>query len=180
MDSVNKIFEPEKYTYSQYKLWEGDWELIKGYPHAMSPSPRYAHQSFSAKFSRVAGVAVQENCKQSCNCEVLYELDWKISEDTVVQPDCMIVCGKFEDDYLTFPPTLVLEISSASTYLKDRNTKFSLYEMCGVKYYIIADTQKKSVEVFELIDNKYRLITSTDFILTQHCTIQLDVFNLWD
>ncbi len=179
MDSVDKIFEPEKYTYSQYKLWEGDWELIKGYPYAMSPSPKREHQKFSVKFSRAVGNLLEES-KKNCNCEVYYELDWIISEDTVVCPDVMIVCGKFEEEFLTFPPTLILEISSHSTRMKDRNTKFNLYEMCGVKYYIISDTEKKSVEVFELFDNKYRQTTSTDFILTQHCTLHMNVFNLWD
>ena len=55
----------------------------------------------------------------------------------------MIVCGKIKNDYLTFPPNLILEISSPSTRMKDRNTKYNLYEMCGVKYYIIADPEKK-------------------------------------
>jgi Uma2 family endonuclease len=75
---------------------------------------------------------------------------------------------------------LILEVASPSTIIKDRNTKFSLYEMCGVKYYIMADPQKKSIEVFELTDNKYRQTSTTDFILTPQCSIQLDVFNLWD
>jgi len=179
MDSTDKIFEPEKYTYSQYKLWEGDWELIKGHPHAMSPSPKREHQEYSGKFYRSLGNLLENN-KLNCDCKVYYELDWIISEDTVVCPDVMIVCGKFETEFLTFSPTLILETASPSTVIKDRNTKFKLYEMCGVKYYIMADPQKKSVEVFELIDNKYRQITTTDFVLNQQCTIQLDVFNLWD
>ena len=28
----------EYYTYDDYLLWEGDWELICGYPLMMSPS----------------------------------------------------------------------------------------------------------------------------------------------
>ncbi len=91
----------------------------------------------------------------------------------------MIVCGKINEEYLTFPPTLILEISSQSTRMKDRNTKYNVYQMCGVKYYIIADPEKKPVEVFELIDNKYKSTLTTTFILTPHCSIELDVFNLW-
>lgn len=179
MNNSDKIFEPEKYTYSQYKLWEGDWELIKGFPHAMSPSPKREHQEFSLAFSSLVNKLLKKE-KKICNCKVYYELDWIVSDNTVVRPDVMIVCGEFKEDFLTFPPTLVLEISSPSTYLRDRNTKFNLYEMYGVKYYIIADPQKKSVEVFELFDNKYRQTTSTEFVLTQQCIIELDVFNLWD
>jgi Uma2 family endonuclease len=179
MNNSDKIFEPEKYTYSQYKLWEGDWELIKGFPHAMSPSPKREYQKFSGNFHSSVNNLLKEH-KQLCNCEVYYELDWIVSENTVVRPDVMIVCGEFKDDFLNFPPTLILEITSPSTYLRDRNTKFNLYEMYGVKYYIIADPQKKSVEVFELTDNVYRQTTTTDFILTPQCSIALNVFNLWD
>ncbi len=32
------------YTVQDWKLWEGDWELIKGTPVAMSPSPLNKHQ----------------------------------------------------------------------------------------------------------------------------------------
>jgi Uma2 family endonuclease len=176
MNSSNYIFEAEKYTYAQYKLWKGDWELINGYPIPMYPSPNKSHQRIAGEFFRKMGNLIEHYD----NCEVIFGLDWIISENTVVRPDVMIVCGKFEDDFLKFPPTLILEVSSFSTRLRDRNTKLNLYEMCGVKYYIMADPQKKSVEVFELTDNKYRQTTTTDFILTPQCSIQLDVFNLWD
>ena len=63
--------------------------------------------------------------------------------------------------------------------MKDRNTKYTFYEMYGVKYYIIADTEKTSIEVFELTDNKYKQTETTHFVLTKDCSIALDVFNLW-
>jgi hypothetical protein len=28
------------YNYSDYSKWPGDWELIYGFPYAMSPSPK--------------------------------------------------------------------------------------------------------------------------------------------
>ena len=91
----------------------------------------------------------------------------------------MIVCGNFKEDYLTFPPALVLKIFSHSTRLKDRNTKFNLYEMYSVKYYIIADCDKTIVEVFELTDNKYKQTFADVFPLTEKCIISIDVLNLW-
>ena len=110
MNTLGKILELDTYTYKDYKLWEGDWELINGHPQAMSPSPKYDHQKFSQKFSTAASnLLVSEN--EMCNCEILYELDWLINDETIVRPDCMIVCGKIHGDYLTFPPTLILEIS---------------------------------------------------------------------
>lgn len=39
-----------KYTYDDYKNWEGKWELIDGIPYAMSPAPRIEHQEVSSKY----------------------------------------------------------------------------------------------------------------------------------
>ncbi len=44
-----KIKHIPQYTYSDYKLWKGDWELIEGYPYAMGPSATGKHQFVSAK-----------------------------------------------------------------------------------------------------------------------------------
>ena len=51
-------------------------------------------------------------------------MDWIVSNDTVVRPDCMIVCGEMKKQgHVTIPPILVLEVASNSTRLRDRNTK---------------------------------------------------------
>ncbi|MBU1668674.1 hypothetical protein KKC13_09655 [bacterium] len=34
----------EYYTYDDYCLWEGNWELISGVPLAMAPAPMINHQ----------------------------------------------------------------------------------------------------------------------------------------
>ena len=91
----------------------------------------------------------------------------------------MIVCGNFTEDFLTFPPTGIVEISSRKTKLRDRNTKYNLYELQGVKYYLIADTEKKSIEAFEILDEKYVPKNDTKFQLTTECEIDFDVFSLW-
>ncbi len=178
MELGTKIFEPERYTYNDYKLWEGNWELVNGYPYAISPSPNRRHQLFGGKFTSEV-VNLLKNQKSTCNCQVLYELDWIVNDNTVVRPDCMIVWGEFKDDYLTFPPQLILEISSHSTRLRDRNTKFLLYEMYGVKYYLMADCDTRKVEIFELIDNKYKQTSTTQFNLTATCTISVDANSLF-
>ena len=38
----NDIIYPH-YTYDDYKNWQGDWELIRGVPYAMAPSPLKTH-----------------------------------------------------------------------------------------------------------------------------------------
>lgn len=50
-----------------------------------------------------------------------------MEEDTVVQPDVLIVCKPITKNFLDFPANLVVEILSPSTVLKDRNSKILLY-----------------------------------------------------
>ena len=92
----------------------------------------------------------------------------------------MVVCGDFTEDYLTFPPQLILEVSSHATRLRDRNTKYNLYEMYGVKYYIIADCDKETIEIFELTNNKYKQTDIKQFNLTPTCSINFDVIGLFN
>ncbi len=51
--------------------------------------------------------------------------------------------------------------------------------MKGVKYYIISNTETKSVEVFELVAGKYTPKTDTQFSLTENCRINFDVYTIW-
>lgn len=179
MPLPDQIFKPERYTYQDYLLWKGDWELVNGYPYAMAPSPNRNHQWFSSRFIQFANNEIDKTAVK-CNCHTYSELDWIVDEDSVVRPDCMIVCGNFTEDFLNFPPTLIVEISSPKTKLRDRNTKYNLYEMQRVKYYLIADTEKRMVEIFELINGEYTSKKDFHFQLTENCFINLDVFNIWE
>lgn len=178
MELSDQLFKPERYTYQDYLLWKGDWELVNGYPYAMAPSPIRSHQWFAAKFIQKVSNEL-DTAKLKCACNIYSELDWIIDETSVVRPDCMIVCGNFTEDFLRFAPTLIAEISSRKTKLRDRNTKYNLYELKGVKYYVIADTEKKSVEIFELFNGKYISKTDTRFQLNAECVIDADIFSIW-
>ena len=76
----------------------------------------------------------------SCSCDACSELDWVIDEHLVVRSECMIVCGSLSADFLNFPPILFVSISSQKTELRYRDTKYNLYELQGVKYYILSNT----------------------------------------
>lgn len=166
------------YTYKDYEKWEGDWELIRGFPYAMSPAPNRRHQFIGGQFVYIVIDALRKN-SPACNCEVLYESDWIINEHTVVRPDVMIVCDAAPSDFVRVPPVLVLEIFSASTRLKDRNLKFKLYEESGVKYYLMADPEQNKVEVFALKNNRFEETASTAFQITDACMIMLDLNSIW-
>jgi Uma2 family endonuclease len=162
------------YTYKDYQLWQGDWELIHGYPHAMSPSPVRKHQlivgKLNSQFNRLF------ETKNGCgNCEVYSDLDWIVNDSTVVRPDVMIACGKF-DDFLNFPPVLVIEVLSNSTSMKDRNIKYNLYKAQKVNYYILINPDNRVTEIFEWRDGDYVLSSECKaFVLDKNCTLEFDI-----
>jgi len=167
------------YTYADYLHWEGKWELIDGFPIAMSPSPLPKHQRISAALITAFSVAIK-NCKK---CKVYDPVDYKVAEDIILQPDILIVCKDITKNYLDFPPALVVEILSPSTALRDRHTKFDMYEQQGIEYYLIVDPEKSTVEVYQLINKKYSLKISTDdtynFIFDGHCNAAINCKEIW-
>lgn len=171
------------YTYDDYCHWEGRWELIDGIPFAMSPAPTPRHQWLVANIMFEFKSALKKsNCK---NCKMYDFIDLKIDESTILQPDSSIVCKPITKKFLDFPPTLVVEILSPSTALKDRHTKFSIYEKFGIKYYMIVDEEKNEVEVYSLTDSKYSLQPiNTDstftFTLDDDCRIEILLRNIWE
>lgn len=167
-----------QYTYSDYEAWEGDWELIEGIPYSLLPSPKRKHQATSRNFVRLAMDALKDKSAH-CNCEVFYELDWIVNDTTVVRPDAMIVYGKFEDDFLRFPPSIIVEVTSRSTQMADRNVKFKLYESQGVPYYIIADPDRQTTDIFQLIEDRYQTVIAPTFILSEGCVLQMDLGAIW-
>lgn len=176
--SIAEKYRPH-YTYEDYEQWEGRWEIIDGMPYAMSPLPIPDHQRVSLKLS----ILFEEALKGCKKYKVYPPLDWKIKENTIVQPDVLIVCKKIEKKYLDFPPALVAEVLSPSTALKDRNVKMELYQMQGVKYYCILDVQFKKIEIYELIDNLYQVasVSPATFIFTfDNCEASLNFENLWE
>lgn len=145
-----KLEDLPHYTYDDYVQWEGRWELIHGIPYAMVPMPKIKHQRMSGKIYRYLSELL-DNCRE---CEVLLPVDWQIYEDTVVQPDVLVVSSgsieNMDEEKLSVPPVMVFEVLSPSTARKDRFVKYKLYEDQGVKYYCIVDPDTKSAEVFEL------------------------------
>ena len=87
MGAVTKEEYRPYYTYEDYKEWEGDWELIGGNAYAMAPSPRFNHQSIASLLIQSIGESIR-SCK---NCMVVFEMDYKISDDTILRPDIALV-----------------------------------------------------------------------------------------
>ncbi|MCO6456326.1 MAG: Uma2 family endonuclease [Pirellulaceae bacterium] len=163
------------YTVADYQQWDGDWELWQGIPVAMAPSPGGPHQRCSLRLARALLEAVEAG---GCRAEVLQEIDWIISDDTVVRPDVVVICGEVPKKYLTQPPAIVAEILSPSTADRDRNEKLRLFEDQGVNYYLILDPEHGAVECFEL-DEAGRLMPAAvrdphQFTICGDCHLTLD------
>lgn len=167
------------YLYDDYVQWEGRWELIHGIPYAMTPAPTIQHQSISHKID----VALAESLKECEECQALLPVDWKVDEDTVVQPDNLVVCGKVEGAYLSKAPVLIFEILSKSTTTKDNTTKFNIYEREGVTHYVIVDPKEQLARVYSLREGRYIKVMdatheSCDFDL-EKCRIAFDFSKIW-
>lgn len=178
--SIAEKYRPH-YTYEDYCQWEGKWELIEGMPFAMSPAPVPAHQVIGGNFYSI----FKEGLMKGCNdCKAFPPIDWKIAEDTVVQPDMLIVCDKIEKKFLDFPPVLVLEILSPSTSVKDRGFKKEIYQLQKVKYYLIVDPHFKNVEVYQIINDAYQPVAINPgfftFELQDNCNTKVNLSDIWD
>lgn len=169
------------YRYDDYAQWEGSWELIEGIPYAMSPAPSIRHQSLSGQLHW----KLAQQLRHCTHCQALQAVDWKVSEDTVVQPDNLIICPKASGQYLTHAPQLIVEILSPSTAHKDRTLKFDLYEREGVRWYLIVNPDDQVAHVFERIEGKYRkqtdaTIETLTFGITEQCAVTLDFKEIWE
>jgi len=141
----------EYYTYDNYKTWEGEWELIDGIPLAMAPAPMRKHQSLATVI-----IAELHNQLEECTqCEVLGEIDYKVSDDTILKPDVVLTCKETNDTYLTKAPEIVVEIISKSTAKRDEKYKFEIYEREKVSYYILVYPDDLRAKVYKLEGSRY-------------------------
>ena len=177
-----KLEELPYYTYNDYKHWKDNWELIYGQAYAMSPAPMLKHQKITNKI----GWELQ-NIFANCNkCQAYMPIDWKISEDTVVQPDNSVICHEPTNEaYITKAPKIIFEILSKSTAKKDKGIKYNLYEQEGVKYYIIVDPNEEMAKVYELKEGRYiKVCDATDEIVKfsiKECSsnLEFDFSKIW-
>src|SRR4051812_40859049 len=178
MSSAVKILP--HYTYDDWVNWKGQWELIEGIPYAMSPMPVPGHQRVANALSAEFHFALK-GCKR---CNAYQPIDYKIADDTILQPDIIVVCNSIQKKFLDFPPSLVGEILSPSTALKDRHSKFGIYEDQQIKYYLIISPDEEKVEVYTIEDNNYKLKQAgRDFTYTfsfeEDCTAIIDFKEIW-
>jgi len=151
--------ENEVYTYTDYCQWtEGErWELIDGEAYAMSPAPSWIHQDVSAEILTQLRLFLKDKPCVALAAPFDVRLNPDDGDNTVVQPDLIVVCdrAKLDDNCCNGAPDLVVEILSPSSAKRDRFIKLSAYRRAGVREYWIVDPDTKTVSVHILQDGEY-------------------------
>jgi Uma2 family endonuclease len=154
------VKEKPLYTYADFLEWDESerYEIIDGEAHMMAP-PSRMHQEISMALS-----AMLYNYLKDKPCKV-YTAPFSVrlfpaedeSDDTVVEPDIIVICdpAKLDDRGCNGPPDLAVEILSPSTSRNDRIVKFNKYREAGVREYWIADPEEKVVTVYVLKNGEY-------------------------
>ena len=184
MEALKK--EKNYYTYADYLTWDDDarYELIDGVPYLMSPAPGRRHQGISSEIHRqLANFLKGKSCKvYSAPFDVRLNADE--ADDTVVQPDILVVCdkSKLDERGCKGAPDMVIEILSPSTIRHDKVKKLQLYQKTGVREYWIVTPDQKTIDVYTLEEGKYfaAVYSDTDVApvhVLEGCEITLqDVF----
>jgi Uma2 family endonuclease len=171
----------EHYTIEEWANWKDRWELIDGMPYCMSPAPTGRHQRISVVISRELENAIRKReCKK---CKVYQPVDWQISDDTVVEPDLIVLCKTFLGAKLLEAPIAIFEILSPSTKNKDRTVKFDLYQSQKVKHYTMVDPETETVEIYTIgEDGLYQKADpGPEFIYSfDDCKVPFDFRTVWE
>lgn len=135
------------YTVADHASWAGDWELLDGVAVAMTPSPFGRH---AERLARLAATLWNAIDAAGCQATVLAEIDWIVTDDTVVRPDLIVVCGSAPPRHVEQAPALIVEILSAATRDRDLTVKRALYESQGVGWYLIVDPDENQTTLLRL------------------------------
>ena len=161
-----QLKEERLFTYADYKEWELDegerYELMYGQAFLMA-GPNIRHQGILGELFGQFHVYLQgKPCKvfpAPFDVRLFYEEDE--NDDTVVQPDILIVCDKekLALESCRGAPDLVVEILSLSNTAMEMELKLKLYRQAGVREYWVVDPKNNGLTVYHFLKDK--IITHT-------------------
>jgi Uma2 family endonuclease len=148
--------EKERYTYEDWLSWDEDFraELIDGDVYMMAP-PSRRHQAVIMEISRqLANFLKDKPCKVF---PAPFGVRLSEYEDTVFEPDIVVVCdkSKLDDKGCNGAPDLIVEILSPSSARMDKLLKYNKYQQSGVREYWIVDPDTTSVQAAILDNGRY-------------------------
>lgn len=155
----------KKITYSEFREMEFDdndsawYELING-ELVRKQAPTLKHQNAADNLLIELKTFARKN-----QLGKVYSapLDVFLDDGNAYHPDVLFVKKERffildeKEQIVNGAPDLVVEILSKSTAPYDRGDKKDIYEIHGVKEYWLVDPQKKSVEVYSLLEERFRL-----------------------
>lgn len=128
----------------------------------MSPAPRRSHQRLTLALATQIEAQIEE---ADGDCEVNIapfdvrlpassDADGDGDEDTVVQPDLVVICdeSKLDDRGARGAPDWIVEVLSPSTASHDQIRKRELYEAHGVREYWLVHPQDRVALIYRLDD----------------------------
>jgi len=147
--------EKKYFTYSDYKDWElaeGErYEVIKGEAFAMA-APSIEHQAIlMALANQFYNFLEDKPCEvypAPVDVRLFYKKDE--SDDTVVQPDIVVICDekKRGKEGCRGAPDLAVEILSPSNTAIEMERKLHLYLEAGVREYWVINPESKTLTVY--------------------------------
>ncbi|OIP71013.1 MAG: hypothetical protein AUK48_12980 [Oscillatoriales cyanobacterium CG2_30_44_21] len=157
-DRLNRAEFERRYTASNIKKAE----LIEGIVHVASPLRFTSH---GKPHSQIIGWLVTYQ-SMVAGLEVGIEPTVRLDDDNEPQPDAVLfrVDGNAridEDGYISGAPELIAEIA-ASTVSYDLHSKKRIYELNGVKEYIVWRTLDRQIDWFILENGKYNQLEPDD------------------
>lgn len=134
------------------------YELIDG-ALIVTPSPRVPHQGVVGELY----LLLRQACPASLRV-FLAPLDVTLADDTVVEPDLLVV-RRDQAEGLTLEgvPLLAIEVLSPSTRAVDRNLKLPRFERAGCQSFWLVDPDMPSVTAWELdTDGAYQQVAHVE------------------
>jgi len=147
-------------TYMDFLDWDEDFraELHDGEIVIMAPPVTKHQQVIGELFFQIRSYLEGKSCKvfpAPFGVRLFPKKDR--SDDTVFEPDIVVVCdlAKLDKHGCNGAPDFVIEVISLSTAKYDRVYKLRKYEKAGVREYWIVDPETKSVQVFTLENGRF-------------------------
>lgn len=176
-----------KFTYEDLKIMPPDryrYEIVDG-ELFVTPAPRTLHQRI---VGNLHGYLWQHVRQHGLGEVFVAPYDVVFSHYTVLEPDVLFVSKarlpQITEDNLAGPPDLVAEVLSETTRRIDRDIKMKQYALHGVGEYWLLDPEAKTVEIFRLERDEYKLIARLGFSETLSSPLfpgfRLPVASLWE
>ncbi len=117
----------------------------------MTPASTITHQALAGNIL----FELKNSAGKCTRCMVIGKEDYKLSDDTVLRPDVVLICDEPNEAYITKAPEIIVEVISKSTAKNDEGYKLQKYEVEKVIYYVIVYPDDLYAKVYKLEDGKY-------------------------